>query len=381
MPDSPLPRRRRIDFGGTGFLISFGIHVLLAIVALTWVITRYVTPEGERPEEIFFATGAGGGSEGQQARTYEPAMKPRQVRNFATSAQRWVVQGPASVALPEMPELAIDGFGALAENDAADGGASKGSGGGSGGGIGLGRGVGVGGGKNLVGKFIMGAHVKAQKIAVYLDCSASMTRFLPRVKEEIYTQFPDADIFEHPHIRIVAVDGTVYQGRGYKGRKLLDNAPLSSRTYTDRDRLSLQGKKVFQRYENNFEEGSVGAWMDIMQRERYDALVVFSDFQDGVRQYKDAEDGVQTIYADAERMAKPDGRSYSEKKWEREWTSVFKRQNAPKLYLFSIQVEPQALWQQLVGHSQGEIKMVPELREQEARGTPAPRRKSRELQR
>ncbi len=339
-------------------------------------MARYVVPEEKKPEELFFATGAGGGNEGQQARTYEHAIKPRQVQNFVKSTQRLTVKGPASVALPEVPELSLDGLASLAGR--ADGGTSKGSGGGSGGGIGMGKGIGMGGGKNLVGKFIMGTQVQAQKIAVYLDCSASMTPFLPRVKEEIYAQFPDADIFEHPHIRIIAVDGVVYQGRGYKGPKMLADTPLSSRTYTDRARLSSVGKRLFSRYEDNFEEGSIGAWMDIMLREKYDALVAFSDFQDGIRQY-DADGG--TIYADSFYSPKADRRSHTQKKWERVWLENFKQKGAPKLYLFSIQMEPQALWQQMVELSGGEIKMVPELRQQLARGTPTPRKKRQELER
>ncbi|MDR2862850.1 MAG: hypothetical protein LBV54_03090, partial [Puniceicoccales bacterium] len=43
-------------FGGDGFLVSMGIHAVLIIIALTWVVSRFVIAK----EPTTFATGAGG---------------------------------------------------------------------------------------------------------------------------------------------------------------------------------------------------------------------------------------------------------------------------------------------------------------------------------
>ena len=54
------------------------------------------------------------------------------------------------------------------------------------------------------------------RIAVYLDCSNSMESYLAGVEAEIRKQFPDADVFSVPHIK-VWVDGTVVRGGGDLG--------------------------------------------------------------------------------------------------------------------------------------------------------------------
>ena len=55
-------------------------------------------------------------------------------------------------------------------------------------GLGQGQGIsfdGMGDSRTLVGKFVMGASIRAQRIAVYLDCSGSMRPYLTQVTLEI----------------------------------------------------------------------------------------------------------------------------------------------------------------------------------------------------
>jgi len=116
-------------------------------------------------------------------------------------------------------------------------------------------------------------------------------------------------------------------------------------------RLTNRGREIYKRYLKNFRQGSVGAWTDIMIYEKYDALIIFSDFQDGVQERGTVFEG--------------------EQRWDDRWESRFakaktkddwRRPQGPKLFLFSTEVEPQPVWQRCVKASGGEIKMKPNLR-------------------
>ena len=61
-----------------------------------------------------------------------------------------------------------------------------------------------------VGELPAATPASAPRIAVYLDCSDSMASYLPAVEAEIRKQFPDADVFGVPAIK-VWVDGTVWR--------------------------------------------------------------------------------------------------------------------------------------------------------------------------
>jgi hypothetical protein len=53
------------------------------------------------------------------------------------------------------------------------------------------------------------------------------------------------------------------------------------------NKLTTQGRAIYKKYAANFKTGSVGGWVDILKDDRtYDALIIFSDFQDGVRQIR-----------------------------------------------------------------------------------------------
>jgi hypothetical protein len=256
------------------------------------------------------------------------------------------------------------------------GGSSKGFGGGSGGGIGSGMGIGVGNGKNFVGRPVMGAKIFAQRIAVFMDASGSMTPYLERVEAEIRKQFPDADVYMYNGLFITAQDGLVLGGKRFKGQPVRSSG--TGARETDPKKLTGSGKTILKKYDDNFKQGSAGAWIDIMKEERaYDALVLFSDFQDGVTQYRikgEKEDsnvqggGFPIVYYDGINTSiarGADSRKPDEKRWEQEWLKAFndaRDGKGPRLYLFSTHIEPQELLSKCATGSGGQVKMVTWLR-------------------
>jgi len=332
-------------FGGEGFFVSVGVHVVLVLIAAFLIIS--VTKESSKKDPNAFTTGAGGGSAGDKAKNYETKIKPKNVKALAS-----MISGMMS------------------------GGSSKGFGGGSGGGIGSGMGIGVGNGKNFVGRPVMGAKIFAQRIAVFMDASGSMTPYLERVEAEIRKQFPDADVYMYNGLFITAQDGLVLGGKRFKGQPVRSSG--TGARETDPKKLTGSGKTILKKYDDNFKQGSAGAWIDIMKEERaYDALVLFSDFQDGVTQYRikgekaDSNvqgggfpivyyDGINTSIARGADSRKPD-----EKRWEQEWLKAFndaRDGKGPRLYLFSTHIEPQELLSKCATGSGGQVKMVTWLR-------------------
>ncbi len=358
-------------FGGEGFIVSVGVHVALILIAAFLIIS--VTKESSKKDPNAFATGAGGGSAGDKAKNYETKIKPKNVKALAKNAARITSKSTtATISLPELPTSSS----ASMISGMMSGGSSKGFGGGSGGGIGSGMGVGVGNGKNFVGRPVMGAKIFAQRIAVFMDASGSMSGYLDRVETEIRKQFPDADVYMYNGLFIYAQDGFVTGGKHFKGQPIRSFG--TGARETDPKKLTGSGKNILKKYDDNFKQGSAGAWIDIMKEEKaYDALILFSDFQDGVTQYRikgqkaDAKvqgggfpvvyyDGVRTDVARGADNRKPD-----EKRWEQEWLKAFndaRDGKGPRLYLFSTEQEPQALLSQCATGSGGQIKMVTWLR-------------------
>ena len=358
-------------FGGEGFIVSVGVHVVLVLIAAFLIIS--VTKESSKKDPNSFATGAGGGSAGDKAKNYETKIKPKNVKALAKNAARITSKSTtATISLPDLPTSSS----ASMISGMMSGGSSKGFGGGSGGGIGSGMGVGVGNGRNFVGRPVMGAKIFAQRIAVYMDASGSMTPYLERVEGEIRKQFPDADVYMYNGLFIYAQDGFVTGGKRFKGQPIRSFG--TGARETDPKKLTGSGKNILKKYDDNFKQGSAGAWIDIMKDEKgYDALVLFSDFQDGVTQYRikgekaDANvqgggypivyyDGIRTDIARGAENRKPD-----EKRWEQEWLKAFndaRDGKGPRLYLFSTHIEPQELLTKCATGSGGQIKMVTWLR-------------------
>lgn len=213
----------------------------------------------------------------------------------------------------------------------------------------------------------LAATTSAPRIAVYLDCSNSMAPYLPAVEAEVRKQFPDADVFSVPAIK-VWVEGAAV--RGGAASVLAHRPPASGpRVSVDMSRMTPVGRELLTRYAGNFEAGSVGAWVDILRREkRYDALVIFSDFNDQVLQTRA---GAGTVYVDdaADRKLPEtevaDTRTVAEKVWEDSWVGSFEAARAgkgPVLYLFSTRHPATRVLQKCAEVSGGKFTLVDWLR-------------------
>ena len=341
------------DSGRTRFthgpwLVTVALHALLFAVAVAWVIVRY-QPATTPSEPECFAIPSGGASGAVTVVASKPRPNRVPVVRITSSSSE------SSLALPAL---------ALGENSESSpllsGGQTKGSVGGAGLGTkGLGTGV-AGTGVGRIGKAVMGARIVARKLAVYLDCSGSMRPYLAKVEAEIRLQFPDADVFRFDGARVVVVDGEVANGKGFDG-----NFGTSHPGQSDPAGMTLAGRRLLDRIDKRCESGSLGAWIDWLLPEDYDGLVVFSDFQDGVRQYRKPVKGApELIYADGLRRTVNE-RKEADTRWEKAWLSRFgaaERGQGPRLYLFSIEVPPQPLLRQCAVASGGSVTMVEWLR-------------------
>jgi hypothetical protein len=378
-------RRFYIKLGGDSLALSLVIHTVVILLAI-FVIGTVLPPKITLALGDFEPRPPGGGNNMAEHRVKAAPhknMKPR-------SVEKITVKAPSSVSITSSKTLLslLPGQG--------------------GGGDGSGFGPGPPGLPSFIPR--LGLKIKAIKIAVYLDDSGSMRPYLDSVKREIYAQFPHADIFEFDGILTRVSNNRVIGGANgenkptpgsatrvtkktegetdedrRKGLQKLMNLKIAPAALTEMSkakreeevarlsdeqrayynsnlrntargdtflRLTDQGREIFRAYSQNFHNGSVGAWTDIMMYENYDALVIFSDFQDGIQDNK-----------------VPVGEK--ELTWEMRWEQRFalaKRSNgmgnskAPKLYLISTEVPPQEIWQRCVKASGGEISMKPQLR-------------------
>ncbi|MDR3228530.1 MAG: hypothetical protein LBT53_03860, partial [Puniceicoccales bacterium] len=186
--------------------------------------------------------------------------------------------------------------------------------------------------------------VPALRIAVYHDISDRMQPYSESIRRYIYEQFPDADIFEFDGAFIHVRDNRVVGGANGKNKPTLGSAAkIIKETAEEKDEkrrkqlrelmgikvaptalpkmreevrkyyvnhltveqhayyeanlrqgeqgdvflhLSDQGREIYRRYAQNFRDGSLGAWTDIMMYENYDALIIFSDFHPRIQNEK-----------------------------------------------------------------------------------------------
>jgi hypothetical protein len=338
-PKDYTPTRARFlrwwtNFGQGGFLTSVFFHLILAIVVMTWVIAVQA-PRAEEP--ALFDTSAGG-PKGDASIHFADKTKQKTIRQMARHRPpKIALAKSASVSLPEV--MPIDkAFLHSSEKGSLAAGL---------GGSGRGFSLGSGNGNFFTPGMVMGLRIHARNMAVYLDNSGSMIPYLKPVKAEILKSFPNADIYEHDGIRIAVRDGRVEFGRRIGNSIFVSSEVSNSKEY------------LLEKYRQNFDAGSIGAWMDIMLFQGYDALVIFSDFQDGVEQ-----DGAGRgrIFSDTP-YSKLDQRIEADKAWEKEWILRCKQKpGGPRIYLFSIEVVPQKIWQDCVKASGGAVRMKPNLR-------------------
>ena len=333
------PRRALRSF--RALLLSVAVHALL-VIAACWVVFR--SPPSP-PRQEFTAHAVAGGRSGGPAASHPIQRKPKvptlQKRLTSKSASATLALPPMKAMTPEMGLAGLSG---------GQGKGGFGRGLGSFGGNGLGTGLGNRAG--FVGRPVMGAFIRAKRVAVYLDCSGSMRSYLPRVEAEIRKQFPDADVFRFDGARVVGLGDMVVFGRRFHGTApRLREGP----TQTALETLTPNGRSVQAKVRTACEKGSLGAWMDRLLAEPYDALVVFSDFQDGVRLYEAKKGDPKLVYSDSS-YHKVGGVQKAHTRWQREWLEAFAKAShgaGPRLYLFTVQQEPQAFLRACVAASGG----------------------------
>ena len=127
-------------------------------------------------------------------------------------------------------------------------------------------------------------------------------------------------------------------------------------------KFSPAGRNLLDNKGPQFRTGGVGAWIDIMlQQKQYDAIVIFSDFEDGIVQYRTKGEPRPQLVFDADLKGASDNRTDAEKAWEERWVKTFALaadHMAPRLYLYSTSQEPQDLYKRCVAASGGEFKIV-----------------------
>ncbi len=352
--------RRWLKFGGQGLMVSLLIHGGLLFLATAWVVSVAVI---QKKEPNAFATGAGGGKGGERAVATKTKQKPNAPKSLTKSASRITSKNAsASIALPEMPDLNRAMLGALSAS-------SKGFGGGTGGGIGGGTGLGKGG-KNFTGKAVMGMKISGANIAVYFDSSPSMNPYFAAVEKQIKEQFPSADVYRYFGVFNFIQDGEVLGARA--NQKLV--VPTVDQIYmdrrggkrdspaTDQTKLSPAGRNMFGSKDALFRIGGVGAWLEAMlNQKQYDAIVIFSDFEDGVIQWRTVGVTKPSIVFDADMRPPTDLRTEAEKAWEQRWIRGFAQaqdRKAPRLYLYSTSKEPQEIYRRCAAASGGDFKIV-----------------------
>jgi len=358
-PKSSLFSRRFFRFGGQGLLASLAIHGVLLFLATAWVVS---VTTNQKKEPNTFTTGAGGGQGGERAIAQKTKAKPNAPKSLTKSASRITSKSSsAQIALPEMPDVSRAALGAMAT-------ASKGFGGGAGGGVGGAVGIGKGG-KNFTGRSVMGMKISGANIAVYFDNSSSMEPYLSGVEKQIKEQFPNADVFRYFGIFNLNQDGEVVGGKPNQKYAIetVEQIAASRRggnrmSANDPGKLSPAGRNLLASKDAQFRVGGVGAWIEAMlAQKQYDAIVIFSDFQDGIVQYRTKGETRAQLVFDADLKGASDNRTEVEKAWEERWVKGFAlamERKAPRLYLYTTSQEPQDLYKRCVAASGGEFKLV-----------------------
>jgi hypothetical protein len=358
-PKNSIFSHRFFQIGGQGLVVSLMIHSLLLLTATAWVVSVAVI---QKKEPNTFATGAGGGNGGERAISQKTKAKPNSPKSLTKSATKITSKNAnAQIALPDMPDLNRVALGAMATS-------SKGFGGGAGGGIGGATGIGKGG-KNFTGRSVMGMKISGANIAVYFDNSPSMEPYLAGVEKQIKEQFPSADVFRYFGVFNLNQDGEVVGSKPNQKytvetvEQIVANRNGGRKgAANDAGKLSPAGRNMLGNKDAQFRVGGVGAWIDVMiAQKQYDAIVIFSDFEDGIMQYRSKGETIPRLVFDADLIPRSDSRTDEEKAWEERWVKTFAlatERKAPRLYLYSTSKEPQELYKRCVAASGGEYKMV-----------------------
>jgi hypothetical protein len=352
--------RRWLKFGGQGLMVSLLIHGGLLFLATAWVVSVSVL---QKKEPNSFATGAGGGRGGERAISAKAKAKPNSPKSLTRTPTRLTSKNAgAQIALPEMPDVSQAALSAMLSS-------SKGFGGGAGGGVGTGVGAGKGG-KSFTGRAVMGMKISGANIALYFDSSPSMNPYFASVEKQIKQQFPSADVYRYFGVFNLIQDGEVVGARA--NQKL--QVPTVEQIYlerrggrrdapaTDPTKLSPAGRNIFGSKDALMRIGGLGGWIEAMlNQKQYDAIVIFSDFEDGILQWRTVGEVRPALVFDADMRPPSDLRTEAEKAWEDRWIKTFalaQDRKAPRLYIYSTSREPQELYRRCVAASGGEYKIL-----------------------
>lgn len=170
---------RRIGAGSLGFSIL--LHAGILLFMASYFIARQF-----QEKQVDFLPGGGTqqGAAASEALSHQIQQRKQKALK-KTPMQRVVVNAIADVTLPEMPmdSIALPDMGSALGGKMGSGGFGSG---GSGGGFGNGTGMGGMGGMTFKPIFMFGVQLKdVKKIAVVMDVSRSMTRYLPIVTKEL----------------------------------------------------------------------------------------------------------------------------------------------------------------------------------------------------
>ncbi len=204
--------------GAASLALSLAIHGALLIIAGIVVFTQVVSEN-----QVDFLPG-GGTQQGAEASAdvARQIQQKKRTKLHKTPPMRKVVSTSlnATITLPEMPPDMLE----VPDVSTMLGGGKMGSGGfGSGGaGGGFGSGVGTGGMRGIAFKPVMmfGRDLKAKKIAVVMDVSRSMTKYLPIVAKELDKVGRDSPLILYFGCGLStpkdkkAIDDTVYKATG-----------------------------------------------------------------------------------------------------------------------------------------------------------------------
>lgn len=292
--------------GGGSLLLSLLIHIGLLVLAGLVVIT---VVDVKQPVDFLPGGGSKSGQEASNAVAHQVQQKKRSLLNKTTPMRKVVVNTSNAIALPDIESVALD----MPQASSLLGGAMGSGGfGRTGAGGGFGEGMGLGGMKGITFKpvIMFGRELKdARKIAVVMDVSRSMTRYLPAVAKELdkianqsvlvlYFGCGLAEPKDKVKIEdeVLKTDGDLFANfwQHWQGKTPL-NLPVAERkklTYDPNAPMPLEDiyKKMAGRRNTFFVDfnGIQYAWTALMCKEvtEADTIYWFADFMDQVSEEK-----------------------------------------------------------------------------------------------
>jgi hypothetical protein len=170
---------RKIGAGSLGFSIL--LHAGILLFMASWFIARQMADK-----QVDFLPGGGTqqGAEASAELAHQVQQRKQKRLNKVMPLQRVVVNTTADVALPDMTDsISLPDMGSVMGGKMGSGGFGSG---GTGGGFGSGHGIGGMSGMTFKPIFMFGMELKnVKKIAVVMDVSRSMTKYLPIVTKEL----------------------------------------------------------------------------------------------------------------------------------------------------------------------------------------------------